>query len=127
MMAPEWIDALVRQFGQSAGLSSFTLNDRGAASVTFETGVSLRFEYARETLTVFVTVPSRNDAGAARRMLAYAHPAARRGFTVRAGYLAKAGRAIFAVRLQEREVTLPALNAVFAELWRIATEFGGMT
>ena len=125
MTAPEWIDALVRQFGESAGLSRFSLNDKGVASVRFETGVSLHFEYARETLTLFVTVPARNDAKSASRMLAYAHPAARRGFTVRSGYLARSGKAIFAVRLQEREVTLPVLNAVFAELWRIATEFGG--
>lgn len=125
MTAPEWMNALIREFGKSAGLADFSLNDRGAAAATFETGVSLHFEYARGMLTVFVTLPSPQDTQTVSRLLGYAHPAARRGFTVRAGYLTKSGRALFAVRLGEREVTLPMINTVFSELWRIANEFGG--
>ncbi|MBP5227367.1 MAG: hypothetical protein J6336_08280 [Kiritimatiellae bacterium] len=125
MMAPDWINALIREFGKSARLADLSLNDRGAAAVTFETGVSLHFEYARGMLSVFVTLPAPHDIQTSRRILAYAHPSARRGFTVRSGYLVKSGRAVFAVRLGEREVTLPMINAAFAELWRIANEFGG--
>ena len=35
------------------------------------------------------------------------------------------GRALLAVRIPERGVTLPALNAAFAALWRAAGEIGG--
>ena len=31
--APVWLDDIVREFGRSAGLSDFALNDRGAAAV----------------------------------------------------------------------------------------------
>ena len=34
--APVWLDDIVREFGRSAGLSGFSLNDRGAAAATFE-------------------------------------------------------------------------------------------
>ena len=40
--APVWLDDIVREFGRSAGLSDFSLNDRGAAAATFETGAQLR-------------------------------------------------------------------------------------
>ena len=46
---------------------------------------------------------------------------------MRAGYLAKSGCAVFAVRLTAQDVTLPALDAVFGALWRVATEFGGVS
>ena len=38
---------------------------------------------------------------------------------------ASASIAVFAARLADREVTLPAINSVFAVLWRIGQEFGG--
>ena len=125
MTAPTWIEAVVRQFGQAAGLSGLALNERGAAAISFENGAALRLEYAFDSLVVALTLPVRLDPATAARLLAYAHPEARYGFKLRAGFLAKSGRAVFAARLADREVTLPALNSVFSVLWRIGQEFGG--
>ena len=124
--APVWLDDIVREFGRSAGLSDFALNDRGAAAVTFETGAQLRFEYAFESLVVALSFPYPvSDPAAARRLLAAAHPGARPGFKLRAGLLEKSGRAILAARFPEREATLPAVNAAFSALWRRAEDLAG--
>ena len=125
MTAPNWIEAAVRDFGRGAGLENFALNDRGVAAVRFENGISLRFEYALGELVVATTVPAANTPETARRILAYSHPDARCGARVRAGYLAKAGCAVFAVRQASEDVTLPVLDTVFGALWRVATEAGG--
>ena len=124
--APVWLNDIVREFGRSAGLSDFALNDRGAAAISFETGAQLRFEYAFESLVVALSIPyPASDPAAARRLLAAAHPGARPGFKLRAGLLEKSGRAILAARFPERETTLPAVNAAFAALWRIAEDLAG--
>lgn len=125
MTAPAWIGSAVGQFGLAAGLGELSLGEKGVAALKFQNGLVLRFEYAFDSLYVAMTVSARLDAGAARRLLTYSHPDARFGFRLRTGYLAKSGRAVFAVRLAGREVTLPSINAVFAILWRVATEFGG--
>ena len=125
MTAPGWISALVRDFGRAAGLANFTLNERGVAAVSFENGLSLRFEFAGEALTIAVTAPVILDPAQARTLLAYAHPDARFGMRVRTGYLARRGRAVFAIRLDEREATLPVVNRAFDVLWHVAQEFGG--
>ena len=125
MTAPAWIDTAVNEFGKSAGLGALSLGDKGVAALSFQNGLALRLEYADDSLFVAMTVPARLDASVAGRLLGYAHPEARFGFPVRAGYLAKSGRALFAVRLPDRDVTLPSINAAFALLWRIALEFGG--
>ena len=125
MTAPAWIESTVDEFGRSAGLGSLPLGDRGVAALSFQNGLVLRFEYAFDSLHLSMTVPARLDASAAGRLLGYAHPDARLGFRIRTGYLAKSGRAVFAVRFADRDVTLPSINAAFALLWRIALEFGG--
>ncbi len=125
MTAPAWIESVVRDFGEAAGLDGLALNDRGAAALSFENGYGLRLEHSFDSLAVALTVPVRLDAAAAARLLSYARPEARYGFKLRAGYLAKTGCAVLAARLSDREVTLPALNAVFSALWTIAQEFGG--
>ena len=125
MRAPNWIEGVVRDFGRGAGVGDFALNDRGAAAFRFENGYTLRFEYGREDLVLLVSVPCANGPATARRLLAYAHPDARFGAHVRACYLAKSGCAAFATRLASTEVTMPALNAAFGALWRVAKEFGG--
>ena len=125
MTAPKWIEAVVADFGRAAGLANLALNERGAASVAFENGTKLRFEYAFDSLAVVVTVPARMSPPVARHILSYTHPAARHPFRLRAGWLHGQSAAVFAARLADREVTLPSLNAVFAELWRIAQDFGG--
>ncbi len=125
MSAPTWIESAVREFGQTAGLNALGLGERGSAAVSFDNGISLRFEYVQESLVVAVTIPARLDAQSASRLLAYAHPEARVGFRLRTGYFARSGRAVFAVRLADRDVTVPIINSVFSTLWRIALEFGG--
>ena len=125
MTAPAWVDSVVGEFGQSAGLGRISLGERGVAALSFQNGLALRFEYAFDSLYVAMTVSARLDAAAAGRLLGYAHPNARLGFRIRTGYLAKSGRAVFAVRFADRDVTLPSINAAFALLWRIALEFGG--
>ena len=125
MTAPDWIDAIVRDFGRSAGLSDFALNERGAAAASFDNGVTLRFEYVADALMVAVTVPAAIDPARAAALLAYAHPDAGLGLKVRAGYLAARGCAVFAIRLDARDATLPAVNRAFDVLWRVAQEFGG--
>lgn len=125
MTALGWIEAAVRDFGRGAGVGDLALNERGAAAFRFENGISLRFEYTGGELVMATSVPVANGPAAARRILACAHPDARFGVRVRAGYLAKSGCAVFAVRLAAQDVTLPVLDSVFGALWRVATEFGG--
>ena len=125
MTVPAWVDSTVGEFGQSAGLGSLSLGERGAASLSFQNGLGLSFEYAFDSLCVAMTVPVRLDPSTAERLLHYSHPNARFGFRLRTGYLSRAGRAVFAVRLADRDVTLPSINAAFALLWRVALEFGG--
>lgn len=125
MTAPSWIESAVGEFGRAAGLGTLSLGDRGVAALSFQNGLVLRFEYAFDALHVAMTVPARLGASGAGRLLGYAHPSARFGIRIRTGYLAKSGRAVFAVRLADRDVTLPAINAAFALLWRVALEFGG--
>ena len=125
MTAPGWIASLVGDFGKAAGLSGLSLNERGTAAIAFENGFGLRFEYVEGELVMAVTVPVFLDVGRTKALLAYAHHEARLGFRVRAGYLPRSGKVVFAVRLQERDVTLPMVNQAFAVLWRIAQEFGG--
>lgn len=125
MKAPVWIETAVRDFARAAGIGNFGLSDRGTAALRFENNVSLRFEYREGELALAAMVPAPNDSATARRLLTYAHPMLRPGATVRAGYLAKTGCAVFAVRLPDASVTLPALNNAFDALWRVATEFGG--
>lgn len=125
MTVPAWIDSAVGEFGQSAGLGRLSLGERGVVAFSFQNGLVLRFEHAFDSLFVAMTVPTRLDPSVAARILSYSHPNAPFAFRVRAGYLAKSGRALFVIRLADRDVTLPAINAAFALLWRIARESGG--
>ena len=126
MMAPEWLNAVVRDFGRAAGVDTFALNDQGAAAITFETGFGLRFEYTGTELVVAVTVPRPAEPVSLRRALSFAHPMSGVGPRIRVGYLARSGNVVLAVRIAERNVTLPMVNAAFATLWRAAEETGGV-
>ena len=122
MMVPAWLDTMVKEFGRSAGVQNFALGERGAAALSFETGAELRLEYAGEELVMAVTVPG----GDLRRLLALSHPRARHGgFRMRTGVIARSGRRVMAVRIPERDVTLPAINSAFTALWRAAGDLGG--
>ena len=121
MTAPVWLNAVIGDFGRAAGIGALALNERGAAALRFENGTSLRLEYTGAELVVAVTVPSADP----KRLLSLSHPKARYGFRVRTGIVPKTGEAVLAVRLAERDVTLPRVNAVFGLLWRLAGETGG--
>ena len=121
MTAPVWLNAVIGAFGRAAGIGALALNERGAAALRFENGTSLRLEYTGAELVVAVTVPSAD----LKRLLSFSHPKARYGFRVRTGIVPKTREAVLAVRLAERDVTLPRVNAVFGLLWRLAGETGG--
>ena len=121
MTAPAWMDAVVADFGRGAGLESLSLGGRGAAALRFETGASLRLEYTGAELVMSVTF----RCGDVKRLLSCSHPVAGHGFAVRAAVLPRTQEGILAVRLAERDVTLPQMSGVFGVLWRLAGEFGG--
>ena len=54
-----------------------------------------------------------------------ANPEAERPYVLRAGYLVRTREAVLAVRLEEREVDLVALEAAFQELWAVAVGLKG--
>ena len=121
MTAPVWMNAVIGDFGRAAGLNGLALNERGAAALKFEDGTALRLEYADSTLVVAMTVPSAD----VKRLLSLSHPRARYAFRIRAGLLPKTHEAVMAVRLAERDVTLPRVSGAFELLWRLVREIGG--
>ena len=121
MMAPVWMNAVIRDFGRAAGAESFALNERGAAALKFENGSALRLEYTGGELVVAMTVPSAD----VKRLLSLSHPKARHAFRIRTGIMPRTHEAVMAVRLAERDVTLPRVNAAFELLWRLSMEAGG--
>ena len=128
MRTPGWMNAMVGEFGKAAGVGALALNDRGAAALDFDTGYSLRLEYTGEELVIAVmTPPIAFHLDTLKRLLALAHPSTQAHFRIRTGIMPKTGRAVLAVRLREREATLPTLNASFDILWRLASEIGGQT
>ena len=108
MTVPVWMNAVIGDFGRAAGLGGLALNHRGAVALRFENGASLRLEYT-----------------GGERLLSLAHPRARYGFRVRTGIVPKTREAVVAVRIAERDVTLPRVNGAFEVLWRLAGEIGG--
>lgn len=116
-MTPDWLNDVVRAFGRQMGLARFELNERGAAALRFENGVSLRIEYAGEALVMLAGLPLASDARTLKRLLLAVHPDAVHPRPMRAGYLARAGEAFFAVRVGEREASVSELEAVFRQLW----------
>lgn len=124
MSAPEWVNEVIREFGRSAGLESFGLNERDVAALSFERGAMLVFEYAYASLMVMMTLPVSNDMETIRRILSFAMPERRGDFRVKSGLLPKSGKAFFATRLPHEEITLPVLNMAFSTLRRMADQFG---
>lgn len=117
-MTPDWLNDIVQAFGRQMGLQEFRLRDNGAAGVTFENGLSLRFEYANEALMMSMGIQTTPTDAMMRNLLLAAHPAAQQGaMRVRAGYLKRTGEALLTMRLQEREVTVTTLETAFRQLW----------
>lgn len=126
MTAPVWMNAVITEFGRSAGVNGLVLNASGAAQLDFETGVSLHFEYSAGELVIAVMAPLQGGSvEELKRILALTHPQARYGVKVRAGLMSKTGKSVVAVVLPERDVTLPRLNAAFTLLWRLSGATGG--
>ena len=123
MTPPVWMNSVISDFGRAAGLAGLALNERGAAALRFENGATLRLEYTGRELVLSMAV----RAADVRRLLSQAHPLARHGLRVRAGVVPKTRESVVAVRIAERDVTLPRLNATFGVLWRLAGEIGGST
>lgn len=120
-MTPDWLNDIVQAFGRQMGLQEFRLRDNGAAGVTFENGLSLRFEYANEMLMMSMGVSATPTDAMMKNLLLAAHPAAQQGpVRIRAGYLKRTGEALLTLRLQEREVTVTALETAFRQLWSAA-------
>ncbi len=125
MTAPSWLNAVIADFGRAAGVAKLALNANGAAALKFANGVSLRFEYTGDELAIAATFALARGAAAVRRLLALANPRRAGGLKLRAGVVAKTGLAVVAVRIPERDVTLPLVNMAFQALWRAAQETGG--
>lgn len=120
-MTPDWLNDIVQAFGRQMGLQEFRLRDNGAAGVTFENGLSLRFEYANEMLMMSMGVQTTPTDAMMKNLLLAAHPAAQQGSVrIRAGYLKRTGEALLTLRLQEREVTVTVLETAFRQLWSAA-------
>jgi type III secretion system chaperone SycN len=120
------MNAVIADFGHAAGVEGLALNASGASAIRFSNGAALRFEYVNEELVVSMTFSISRSTSAIRRLLSIANPRALRGMRYRAGILPKSGAAVVAVRLPERDVTLPVVNSIFAALWRFAEEIGGV-
>jgi type III secretion system chaperone SycN len=114
----------IAEFGRSAGIDDFAFNERGTAALGFSSGAKLVFEYAYSSLNVMITVPVVLDSATAAKALSFVTPERRGEFRVKSGFLEKAGRVFFAVRLPHDEVSLPAVNSAFSHLRRMADQFG---
>lgn len=123
--APQWLNDVLTDFGRSAGIEGFALGERGTAALRGDNGTALVFEYAYPRLTVMMTAQTEKTPETARRVLALAEPGRRGRFPVRAGLLPRSERAFFAAVLDHEDVTLPTLNALFAELRRLAERIAG--
>ena len=124
-MVPDWVAASLDEFGRGRGLKTLTLNEFGAASLRFENGWRLRFEYAEESLNLMITVEAERDEALMTRILMAASPEVERPHPLRAGYLADSGEAVFAICLPEREVNLVTLETAFQELWETVVGLKG--
>lgn len=124
MTPPAWMQETIAEFGRSAGIENFAFNERGTAALGFSSGAKLVFEYAYSSLNVMITVPVVLDSATAAKALSFVTPERRGEFRVKSGFLEKAGRVFFAVRLPHDEVSLPAVNSAFSYLRRIADQFG---
>lgn len=118
MKAPDWMNEAVQAFGRQLNLSTLALNEQGAAGLSFENGVSLRFEYTGEAMMMVAGLKADPDPESLARLLTDVHPSAPRGeYPVRAAYLSRTGELVFAAKLPERMVNVSVLQEAFTELW----------
>lgn len=125
MTLPSWMSDTVHAFGRQLGLSSFALNERGAAGVRFENGRALYLEGGETGLMVSVGLAADDAPETMRRLLMCAHPSAQTsGVRVRAIRMGKTGEVRFVTRLDARDVTATGLEQAFRALWQVADDFG---
>ena len=118
MIAPDWMNEAVQAFGRQLNLSTFALNDRGVAGLSFENGATLRLEYVGEALLMVVGLKAEPTPAALSRLFMEVNPEAPRGeFAVRAAHLARTGELAYVVRLSERVVNVSVLQTAFTDLW----------
>ena len=125
-MTPIWIDETVAAFGRQMGLSHFALNDRGAAGVVFENGMSFRLERTDDAMIASVQMAAPGSDEAIRKVLIEAHPEmqTKGGGIVRAACLLRTGETVLALRIEEREISVVSLEQAFNRLWERALELG---
>lgn len=127
MMAPEWLNEVVADFGRQMGLNNFALNDRGTAGIRFENGITFRLEYVNEALMMIVGFAPSNVESTqvfAAKLLTAAHYEAAGDKGLRVGYLKRVGEAIVTARIPERELDVPKMEEKFSLLWQVAIESG---
>ena len=127
MNEPVWMKSVIRDFGRAAGIGDLSLNERDAAALRFAHGAAFRLEYTGTELVMAMTIPWRGNVAALHRLLAASHPKASGAFKTRTGLLSRSSSAVMAIRLAEREATLPAMNSAFTMLWRLSEEIGGVS
>lgn len=127
MMAPEWLNEVVADFGRQMGLNNFALNERGTAGIRFENGITFRLEYANEALMMivgFVPTNAESVQTFAAKLLTASHYEAAGAKGIRVGYLKRSGEAIATARISERELDVPKMEEQFGLLWQTAMETG---
>gem|GEM_PF-2366670 len=119
-MAEQWLQAIVQEFGKRLGLSQFRLNDKGAAGVSFENGVTFRMEYRGDRLFLCLATPMQKNSTALKALLQLSHPAARRNdLDIHAAYQPTSQRAIIMTNFQDRTLSVPLLDKTFTNLWEL--------
>ncbi len=121
--APRWLDEIITDFGRGAGLQNLSLGERGALALTGEHGTSLHLEYVYPNLLVRMTADVVKTPETAKKVLLFAEPVRQGRYPVRTGFMPRADKAFFAVKLSQDDVTLPTLTEVFRELRRLAERF----
>ena len=119
-MIPGYVSEAVTAFGRQLGLQTLALNDRGAAGVDFENGISVRLEYADGALLVRAGVTGCDSAAALRRALLAAHPSAQEGSPLRVVRFARSGETAFVQRVPERAADAHAIGEAFQRVWTAA-------
>lgn len=123
--APQWLDGIITEFGNSAGIHNLTLGEKGVASLAGENGRVFSFEYSYPNLVVMMTVPVSKNEEVAKKVLLLSEPSRQGKYLVRTGFMPHGLRAFFAVVAQQDSLSLPALSEIFRELRRLSDRFMG--
>ena len=120
-MAPDWLQKMIHDFGARLGLSSFALNDKGAAGFTAENGFRFQLECHGERLFMTLLFPMSESTGALEQLLEMVHPAQRLPYAVHAACKPRLG-GMFIIAAAIRELNQPEMVARFECLWKLASQ-----